>query len=55
MPIIFKEIIVRATVDNNPQWSEQLDKLISEVKQQVLEELEAEKESDNSRFNRTDR
>ena len=40
MPIVIKEIIVKTTVEAAPQWSEQLEEIVNEVKQQVLNDLE---------------
>ena len=40
MPIVIKEIIVKTTVESAPQWSEQLEEIVNEVKQQVLTDLE---------------
>lgn len=40
MSIVIKEIIVKTTVDPNPKWSQQLEEVVKEVKQQVLCDLE---------------
>lgn len=40
MSIVIKEIIVKTTVESNPKWSEKLEDVIKEVKQQVLCDLE---------------
>ncbi|MCB9018550.1 MAG: hypothetical protein WCU80_00495 [Paludibacteraceae bacterium] len=56
MPIVIKEVIVKATVEKNPQWSEQLDEVVRVVKQQVLDEMEDElRLMYDSRRNSTDR
>lgn len=40
MSIVIKEIIVKTTVESNPKWSEKLEDVVKEVKQQVLCDLE---------------
>ncbi len=40
MSIVIKEIIVKTTVESNPKWSEKLEEVVKEVKQQVLCDLE---------------
>ncbi len=40
MSIVIKEIIVKTTVESNPEWSEKLEDVVKEVTQQVLCDLE---------------
>ena len=47
MTIIIKEVIVRTTVEKELQWSEHIEELISDIKDQVLIELEEKIEIDN--------